>query len=551
MFSKKLTATLLLITIEIFAQNKATISKVLTTIQPNNIQANMTFLADDLLQGRQPGTNGFALASKYIASEMQSIGLKSVENNGSYIQKVHLLKGIVNKLENQFIVKTGNREEVLISDIDYQLRPNLNHSISEIEAPLMFLGYGVSAPELGYDDYKNIDVKNKIVVVFNQAPSQFANNERAYFGRLDTKTQIALEHGAIGIITIEKSDLTVKSWNEIARRLEQGSVKWLNRENKPNNAFEKIKISATVQSAFAEKLFTKANKKIQEVLNQIKSGTPQSFDLKTEAKIKVVTNIYPVETNNLIGIIPGTDPVLKNEYIVYASHFDHFGVSKPVNGDSIYNGAHDNAAGVSILLEIARTYSKLTVKPKRSIVFAFVTGEEMGLLGSDYFVNNSALKDKIIANISMDMPFIFHPVIDIVPYGAQHSSLNTIVQAAAKTLKIKVSPDPIPEEGVFMRSDHFSFVKKGIPALFIKSGFMTTTTDTVNREITDKAWRATIYHTPQDDMSQEFDFNAAVSHVKINFLIGLLTANAIEKPRWNNGDFFGEKFGKKETLLPK
>lgn len=551
MFSKKLTATLLLITIEIFAQNKATISKVLTTIQPNNIQANMTFLADDLLQGRQPGTNGFALASKYIASEMQSIGLKSVENNGSYIQKVHLLKGIVNKLENQFIVKTGNREEVLISDIDYQLRPNLNHSISEIEAPLMFLGYGVSAPELGYDDYKNIDVKNKIVVVFNQAPSQFANNERAYFGRLDTKTQIALEHGAIGIITIEKSDLTVKSWNEIARRLEQGSVKWLNRENKPNNAFEKIKISATVQSAFAEKLFAKANKKIQEVLNQIKSGTPQSFDLKTEAKIKVVTNIYPVESNNLIGIIPGTDPVLKNEYIVYASHFDHFGVSKPVNGDSIYNGAHDNAAGVSILLEIARTYSKLTVKPKRSIVFAFVTGEEMGLLGSDYFVNNSALKDKIIANISMDMPFIFHPVIDIVPYGAQHSSLNTIVQAAAKTLKIKVSPDPIPEEGVFMRSDHFSFVKKGIPALFIKSGFMTTTTDTVNREITDKAWRATIYHTPQDDMSQEFDFNAAVSHVKINFLIGLLTANAIEKPRWNNGDFFGEKFGKKETLLPK
>lgn len=551
MFSKKLTATLLLITIEIFAQNKATISKVLTTIQPNNIQANMTFLADDLLQGRQPGTNGFALASKYIASEMQSIGLKSVENNGSYIQKVHLLKGIVNKLENQFIVKTGNREEVLISDIDYQLRPNLNHSISEIEAPLMFLGYGVSAPELGYDDYKNIDVKNKIVVVFNQAPSQFANNERAYFGRLDTKTQIALEHGAIGIITIEKSDLTVKSWNEIARRLEQGSVKWLNRENKPNNAFEKIKISATVQSAFAEKLFAKANKKIQEVLNQIKSGTPQSFDLKTEAKIKVVTNIYPVESNNLIGIIPGTDPVLKNEYIVYASHFDHFGVSKPINGDSIYNGAHDNAAGVSILLEIARTYSKLNVKPKRSIVFAFVTGEEMGLLGSDYFVNNSALKDKIIANISMDMPFIFHPVIDIVPYGAQHSSLNTIVQAAAKTLKIKVSPDPIPEEGVFMRSDHFSFVKKGIPALFIKSGFMTTTTDTVNREITDKAWRATIYHTPQDDMSQEFDFNAAVSHVKINFLIGLLTANAIEKPRWNNGDFFGEKFGKKETLLPK
>lgn len=545
MFPKKITAIILLIALECFAQNKATISKVLHTIQPNRIQANMTFLADDLLQGRQPGTKGFALASKYIETEMLSIGLQSGENNATYLQKVPLLKGVVNKAESQFIIKTGEKETTLTSNIDFLLRPNLNNTISEVNAPLVFVGFGVSAPELGYDDYKNSDVKDKIVVVFHQAPSKFANNERAYFGRLDTKIQTALNHGAIGIITIEKNDITVKAWNEIARKLDQGNFKWLDAANKPHNAFEKIKASATLNSATAEKLFFDAGKNMQEVLNLLKSGISQSFPLATEAKIKVSTNLIPIESANLIGIIPGSDPVLKDEYIVYASHYDHFGVSKPVNGDSIYNGAHDNAAGVSILLEIARTYSKLLVKPKRSIVFAFVTGEELGLLGSDYFVNNPTLKGKIIANISMDMPFFFHPVLDIVPYGSQHSSLNTQVLAAAKILQIKVSPDPIPEEGVFMRSDHFSFVKKGIPSLFIKSGFMTTSTDTVNREVADKAWRANIYHTPQDDMSQAFDFNAAVTHVKINFLIGLLTANATDKPNWNSGDFFGGKFGEK------
>lgn len=545
MFQKKLTAIIFFIALECFSQNKATISKVLQTIEPNRIQAKMTFLADDLLQGRQPGTKGFALASKYIESELLSIGLQPGANNASYIQKVPLLKGIVNKLESQFILKIGENESTLTSSVDYLLRPNLNSAISEVNAPLVFVGFGVSAPELGYDDYKNIDAKDKIVVVFHQAPSKFANNERAYFGRLDTKIQTAVDHGAIGIITIEKSDITSKAWNEIARRLDQGNYKWLDAESKPHNAFEKIKISATINGTTAEKLFLNSGKNIQEVLNLVKSGIPQSFPFEIQAKIKVATNRMPFESNNLIGIIPGSDPVLKDEYLVYASHYDHFGVSKPVNGDSIYNGAHDNAAGVSIILEIARTYSKLPVKPKRSIVFAFLTGEELGLLGSDYFVNNPTLKGNIIANISMDMPFFFHQVLDIVPYGAEHSSLKTQVQAAAKKLQIKISPDPIPEEGVFMRSDHFSFVKKGIPSLFIKSGFMTTSTDTVNREITDKAWRANIYHTPQDDMSQAFDFNAAATHVKINFLIGLFTANATDKPSWNSGDFFGGKFGRK------
>jgi Zn-dependent M28 family amino/carboxypeptidase len=229
---------------------------------------------------------------------------------------------------------------------------------------------------------------------------------------------------------------------------------------------------------------------------------------------------------------------------VYVAHLDHFGIADPVKSDSIYNGAHDNASGVAILLGIAKSFQSLPIAPKRSIIIAVVTGEESGLLGSDYFVSNPTVDGTIVANLALDMPFFFHPILDIVPYGAQHSSLSTQVAEATKILNLKVSPDPFPEQVVFVRSDHFSFIKKGIPALFIKSGFMTIPSDSVNRAKSDVAWRSTTYHTPQDDMHQAFDFTAAITHVQVNFLIGFLIANEPSRPQWNKDDFFGNKFRK-------
>jgi Zn-dependent M28 family amino/carboxypeptidase len=286
---------------------------------------------------------------------------------------------------------------------------------------------------------------------------------------------------------------------------------------------------------------------IQKIYELEKEGKSLSFPLNATATIHTKTNTKPIESSNVVGYIEGSDPELKNEYIVYSAHLDHLGIGAPVNGDSIYNGAHDDASGNGILLEVVKAYRSLHVASKRSIIFASVTGEELGLLGSDYFINNFPVANgKVVANLAIDMPFFFHPVLDIVPYGADHSSLGKQTERAAKELGLKICPDPFPEQVVFIRSDHYSFIKKGIPALFIKSGFMTVPSDTVDRAKSDVAWRTSPYHKPGDDMSQPFDFNAAATHVKVNFLIGYYVSMEQQSPSWNKGDFFGQLFARKD-----
>ena len=519
--------------------------KALQAINPDAIKATMTYLSDDLLEGRQPGTRGFALASKYIETQFMALGLKPAINGNSYLQKVPLRKGVVREKESTLSLFVNGKEEVLDYNKHFIFSPNFINENSEIEAPLVFVGFGVHAPELNYDDYQNIDVKGKIVVMLNAAPESFGSNERAYFTNNTVKFNEAIKRGAVGAITFSVPTDKRSTWDATVRRSKQGSFKWLDENNIAKDGFPELKGIVTLNNEYAEKLFSNSGKKAEEIYANAKANKAQSFPLNITAKLKVKTAYQFVQGSNLVGVIEGSDPKLKDEYVVYAAHLDHFGIGAAVKNDSIYNGAHDNASGVSILLEIAHAYRALPKAPKRSIIIAVVTGEEYGLLGSDYFANNLPIKDaKMVANLAIDMPFFFHPILDIVPYGAQHSSLSKQVAQATKILNLKVSPDPFPEQVVFVRSDHFSFIKKGIPALFIKSGFMTVPEDSVDRSKSDVAWRSTIYHTPQDDMNQPFDFQAAATHVKVNFLIGYFTANESTAPTWNKGDFFGGKFGK-------
>jgi hypothetical protein len=527
-----------------FCQTPPDMQKALESVSADAIESTMSFLANDLLEGRQPGTRGFAIASQYVQAQFKSMGLKPGGENNQYVQRVVLKKGVIDQSLSKFVLTNVDAKAWSYGN-EFVFTPYMASEQSEVAAPLIFAGFGVSAPELGYDDYKGIDARGKIVVLFDQAPDNFGNNERAYFSSANIKYQEAVKRGAVGVITLNMSRRT--SWNAIVRRNAQGAFKWIDAKGHPHNSFEELKVIGSVNPDHQEILFSRSGKKLMDVYNRLKSGKAQSFLLNVEAQLKATTKHSIVESSNLIGIIPGTDPVLKDEFIVYVAHLDHFGIGLPVKGDSIYNGAHDNASGVAILLEIGRAFRGLPVAPKRSIAIAVVTGEESGLLGSDYFATNPTVNGNIVANMTIDMPFFFHPVLDIVPYGAQHSNLSNGVMAATKILNLKISPDPFPEQVIFVRSDHFSFVKKGIPALFIKSGFMTSPSDTVNRPKSDVAWRATTYHTPQDDMSQAFDFGGAVTHVKVNFLIGLLTANDAVKPSWNKGDFFGEKFGEKQS----
>jgi Zn-dependent M28 family amino/carboxypeptidase len=258
--------------------------------------------------------------------------------------------------------------------------------------------------------------------------------------------------------------------------------------------------------------------------------------------MRTTTRHEDVESWNVVAKLEGSDPELRDEYVTYVAHVDHFGVGVEVDGDDIYNGAHDNASGTSIVLEIARAYTSLPTPPRRSVLFLIVTAEEWGLLGSDYFVQNPTVpRSSLVANFSLDMPFLFHPLLDIVPYGAQHSSMGRSVAAAAGHMGLAIGPDPIPEQVLFIRSDHFSFIRQGIPALFIKSGFETG--DERDGGAINTAYRSNVYHTPFDEMDQDFDFGAGADHARVNFLTGYIIAQETPRPSWNEGDFFGGLFG--------
>jgi hypothetical protein len=518
---------------------------VMNNISPDAIKAHMTFLSDDLLEGRLPGTRGFAIGSKYMETQFMALGLKPGVDNSSYVQPFTFKKAWVDDTESSLTLTSNNKEDKLEYGKQFLISPYFAAETSGVTAQLVFVGYGISAPEFNYDDYKNIDVKGKIVVYISDAPKNLPTSERAYFTTADAKYNEAIKRGAVGVISFALPTGRLSNFKGAAARAKQGSYKWMDSQSVVANSYPALKAIAQFNNAYAEMLFVNAPTNLQELIALSAEGKSESFPLNISASIKVKTKSKLVPTSNLVGIIPGSDPVLKNEYVVYSAHLDHLGIGTPVKGDSIYNGAHDDGSGNAILLEIAKAYKSLPVAPKRSIVFAVVTGEEMGLLGSDYFINNLPMPNgKVVANLAIDMPFFFHPVLDIVPYGADHSSLGKQTAQAAKILNLKISPDPFPEQVVFIRSDHYSFIRKGIPALFIKSGFMTVPSDTVNRAISDVAWRSTTYHTPMDNMNQAFDFKAATTHVKVNFLIGYLVANDTGIPVWNPGDFFGKRFGK-------
>lgn len=518
------------------------LKQVVEQVSPDAIKAHMTYLADDLLEGRKPGTRGFALAAKYMATQFQALGLQPGVNGQTFLQEMQIRKGQVQEAGSYLKVTQNGRERGLTWGTDFFVQPNLMKVQSQVSAPVVFVGFGVSAPELNYDDYANIDVQGKIVMYLPGAPTNFPNNEKAYFASELAKHSAAAAKGAVGIITVVAADENHTAWQAALTRNRSGINRWVNQEGKTNNYFPQLQVVGSVYQEVAQGFFAGASTSFATVLAALKGVKPASVALPVVVSIGVSTKHSSIQTYNIVGVLPGSDPVLKNEYVVYASHIDHLGITAPVNGDSINNGAHDNASGSAILLETARAFRNLPQMPKRSIIFLACTGEEMGLLGSDYFANNPTVPaGSLVANLALDMPFFFYPLHDIIPHGIQHSSLRGPVEAAAGYLNLKITPDPAPEEVVFTRSDHYSFIKKGIPALFIKGGIITGDPNKDGAKII-ADWRKTIYHKIDDEMNQLFDFKAAAMHAKTNFLIGYLVANDLKRPAWNKNDFFGNKF---------
>ncbi|MDB5240653.1 MAG: peptidase [Spirosoma sp.] len=530
--------------------------KAAHSVRPEAIEAHMRYLADDKLAGRKPGTQGYELAAQYVEKQFKTLGFKPHGQHGTFRQAVPLRKAQVREEASTLALIWDKKEQPLIYGKNFTLSPNFGQASSDVSAPIVFVGFGVSAPELGYDDYAGMDVRGKIVACFNGAPSSFPPNQRAFSG--SAKQEVAAAHGAVGLITFSlPTDISARV-EANAPRNRQAIYRWTDPQGRAQRTFPQLRVIASLGDSTTRALFAKAPKTFEQARLDASQHKPQAFPMNVSFRAHTQTELSDgLVGENIVGLLPGSDPKLKDEYVVYVSHLDHLGIGRPVKvtstlgastpgtpmrGDSIYNGAHDNASGVAINLEAARLFASLPKSPRRSILFVAVTGEEMGLLGSDYFASNPTVpKDKIVANLCLDMPFFFHPLLDIVPYGSEHSSMKGAVETAAKFVGVEIASDPIPEQAVFMRSDHFSFVRQGIPAIYIKSG--STTGDDRNGTKLNLAWRATIYHSPQDDMNQPFDWTAAARHVQLQFLIGYLTAESNTRPVWNAGDFFGTKFG--------
>jgi Peptidase family M28 len=495
------------------------IQQAMSRIDTNTIRSHIAYLADDKLKGRLPGTEGYQMAVDYVVDQYKKMGVTPGGDNGGFTQKLVLRKSVVNNKSAVAVLKDkqGNIDTLNFA-IDYTATPHPMHTAAAASGSLIFAGYGVEIPGV-YSDYTGIDVKGKIVVLVSGAPDGLPSTLTAHFSNNGNKMTTAFAKGAAGVIGISVITRQSSNPNPVLQStvaLNPGKSVAYGRGFVGN-----LGIVLNGTKALLNRLFMNSGKNAEQVLADIKKGKNSSFDLPFTITASYSTTHTDFESYNVVGLIPGSDKILKNEYVVHSAHLDHVGIGKVVNDDSIYNGAHDNASGVASLLEIV-----------------MVTGEEMGLIGSSYFAANPTVaKSSIVADVNTDMPTVIAPLLSVVPLGAEHSSIMSHVQFAAKYLGLDIEKDPEPNENRFVRSDQYSFVMNGIPALHIKYGNKTNIPG-FDLGAFVKQWRAKYYHQSADGMDGIFNFTAAKTYVQLNFLISYSIAQTTQRPAWNKDDLF-------------
>jgi Zn-dependent M28 family amino/carboxypeptidase len=532
---------------ELSPADRAAADAAIKVIRPEAIAAHMRFLSDDLLEGRQTGARGHEIGTRYVATELESLGLAPAGLNGTWFQPVPLRKVDLVPEQSSFELVRDGKGHALTFGEDYIMGGNALLTDTSVDSGVVFVGFGVTAPEFRYDDYAGVDVHGKVVVILRGAPPRFPSTERAYFSDSVIKARVAAAHGAVGIISIVPPEYFERyKWSWIVPQIRAGSMSWLDPKGVPADVVPEIRATALLNVSGAQDLFAGGPKTLAEVFAASRESTPASFSLPVNVKIHKVSRYTPLESRNVMGRLAGSDPKLAQEYVVFTAHVDHLGICRPAEDDTICHGAWDNASGTSAVLEVARAFSSLPRAPRRSILFVFVTGEEKGLLGSDYFAHFPTVPiESIVADVNIDgAPGLLWPNKDIVPLGAEHSSLSKDVEAAARNMGYTISPDPIPEEVIFIRSDQYSFVKRGVPSVFMNPGLQSSDPK-VDGTAVFRQWISSVYHTPKDNMSQQFYFDSAARSTGLSFLVGYEVAQQAERPTWNAGDFFGTRFAQK------
>jgi hypothetical protein len=515
-------------------------------IDSNRIKAHVAYLADDKLKGRLPGTPGYQMAVDYVVEQFKKMGLKPAGDNGTYLQKVHLRNTTIAPGQAQISFdfadashKTANLREEL------NLYPHPEQKHINTTAGLVFVGRGMDVPKYNLLDYNDIDVRGKVVVVLLKRPQTYSENVNRHLSYIATIQEFAARKGAIGVILCNTNASLATFRNGARIAATEGFEAAIGTEGQRVSSSSiyggPIQLFATVSSIFIRELFQKENLNLEKIWADMEADKYVSQPLKTTININYSSVFKEITSYNVLAKLPGSHPKLKHEYVVHSGHLDHIGISEPIAGDSINNGAHDNASGIACSLEIARMYSSLRKKPSRSILFCFLTAEEMGLLGSGYFNHYPTVaKKQLVADINTDMPTLIAPLESIAPLGAEHSGILAVVQKAAPYLGLKVEPDPDPAEGRFVRSDQYNFIKNGIPAIHIKYGYKYANPK-LNLPEKVKVFRENHYHKPSDELNNSFVFSAGRTFAQVNFLVSYLIAQNPSRPGWVKGDFFEVK----------
>ncbi len=516
-----------------------------------DIEKHMTVLADDRMEGREAGTPGYDRAAHYVAAQMRYAGLKPAGEKG-YFQDVPLrrYRRVVDGAALSLTGPDGTAQELVFGE-DYLVFADPTLTESAVDAPVVFAGFGVVAPEFGIDDYAGLDVEGKIVAYLSGAPKSLPSEERAHFGSGTIKRAAAAERGALATIAVTTPTREKRfAFARVARVTGGANMTWRAPDDAGDDAAEKdarawareIQVVAAVSLASAPKLFAHAAFDADTVMAaaEAEDGAPPRGPLNIVARMSQTSTHEDVTSPNVVGMIRGSDPDLRDELVVLSAHLDHIGISNGLDEDQINNGAMDNAAGVASLLEVADAARR--AQPKRSVVFITVTAEEKGLVGADYFARYPSVAGEMVANINLDMPVLLYDFEDVIAFGAERSTLGPLVAAAAEAAGVGLSPDPMPDQGLFTRSDHYRFVQRGVPAVFLVTGFGNGGQEAFTNFL------ATRYHRPNDDLMAPINYQAGEKFARVNYEIMRAVANAPERPLWRRGDFFARLYdGPMET----
>ena len=508
------------------------------------IEADVRFLADDLLEGREAGTRGFDIAALYVATRFRQLGLEPAGDAGSYFQRVPMVRGVRERDGARFAITRDGHTTDFVFERDYLPGVNFTAGAAVASAPMVFVGQAVRAPELQYDDLAGVDVRGKIAVVLSNAPKRFPNDQRAFYASSSEKLRELERLGAVGVIFLgDPVNEKKRPWALDAPNWRRPGMRRLDPQGRAVDDFPGLAARIGCDVRLADEIFAGSPHTAAEVFAMLEVGTLRPFDLVGTATLATRATLEQVESRNVVARLPGSDATLAAEHVAFTAHLDHVGVGVPHDGDAIYNGAQDNAVGVATMLEAAHLLAGGPVRSKRSALFIALTAEEKGLLGAFHFAAHPTVPaDSLVANVNMDMPLLVTDVTDVIPIGIEHSTLETVARRAVEQAGLTLTPDPFPDEVVFVRSDQYAFVRQGIPAVYLNGGVKPRDGSDGSTAFTE--FLSHHYHLPSDDLSRPIHWLSAARLAQVNYRIGLAIGNDRGRPAWKPGDFFGEKFGR-------